>query len=71
MANAATRHGVGWHNVFARPPPFNILEAQEEVHSLAHAEWLALLLDRDAADCGTKRFQTRLPAARLRHSQAR
>jgi DNA replication protein DnaC len=46
------------------------LEAQEETRNLAHAEWLALLLDREAADRGTRRFQIRLRAARLRHSQA-
>src|SRR5215813_11508217 len=46
------------------------LEAQEETRNLAHAEWLALLLDREAADRGTRRFQARLRAARLRHSQA-
>ena len=46
------------------------LEAQEEAGNLAHAEWLALLLDREAANRNTKRFQTRLRAARLRHSQA-
>jgi IstB-like ATP binding protein len=46
------------------------LETQEEVGNLAHAEWLALLLDREAANRNTRRFQTRLRAARLRHSQA-
>src|SRR5215475_2564889 len=46
------------------------LEAHEETRNLSHAEWLALLLDREAADRGTRRFQTRLRAARLRHSQA-
>jgi DNA replication protein DnaC len=46
------------------------IEAQEQARNLAHAEWLALLLDREAANRGTKRFQTRLRAARLRHSQA-
>jgi DNA replication protein DnaC len=46
------------------------LEAQEETRNLAHPEWLALLLDREAADRGTRRFQARLRAARLRHSQA-
>src|SRR6202008_1372243 len=46
------------------------LEAQEETRDLAHAEWLALLLDREAANRNTRRFQTRLRAARLRHSQA-
>jgi DNA replication protein DnaC len=46
------------------------LEAQEETRDLAHAEWLALLLDREAASRNTRRFQIRLRAARLRHSQA-
>jgi DNA replication protein DnaC len=46
------------------------LEAQEESRNLAHPEWLALLLDREAANRNTKRFQIRLRAARLRHSQA-
>ena len=46
------------------------LEAQEEVRNLTHAEWLALLLDREVANRNTRRFQTRLRAARLRHSQA-
>ena len=35
-----------------------------------HAEWLALLLDREAASRNTKRFQSRLRSARLRHGQA-
>src|SRR5215217_1866186 len=46
------------------------LEAQEEVGNLAHAEWLALLLGREAANRNTRRFHTRLRAARLRDSQA-
>ena len=46
------------------------LEAQEDSRSLAHAEWLALLLDRETANRHTRRFQGRLRAARLRHSQA-
>src|ERR1700756_2441554 len=46
------------------------LEAQEETRDLAHAEWLARLLDREAANRNTRRFQIRLRAARLRHSQA-
>ena len=46
------------------------LETQEQARNLGHAEWLALLLDREAADRNTRRFQTRLRTARLRHSQA-
>ena len=41
------------------------LEAQEEAGNLAHAEWLALLLDREAASRNTKRFQSRLRVARV------
>jgi DNA replication protein DnaC len=46
------------------------LEAQDQARELSHAEWLALLLDREVASRDTRRFQTRLRAARLRHGQA-
>jgi len=46
------------------------LAEQDNARDLGHAEWLALLIDRETADRGTKRFQTRLRAAHLRHSQA-
>ena len=46
------------------------LEAQERAKDLSHGEWLALLLDREMASRSTRRFQTRLKSARLRHSQA-
>src|ERR1700746_1750180 len=46
------------------------LEAQEEATDLAHAEWLALLLDREAVNRNTRRFQIRLRAARRRRSPA-
>jgi hypothetical protein len=46
------------------------LQAQDTARDLAHAEWLALLLDSEAASRSTRRFQTRLRAARLRDSQA-
>jgi hypothetical protein len=42
----------------------------QTAEDLAHAEWLALLLDREGAVRSTKRFQTRLRAARLRQGQA-
>jgi len=46
---------------------FAELEAQDTTRDLAHAEWLALLLDREGANRTTKRYKTRLRAARLRH----
>ena len=46
------------------------LQAQDNAADLAHAEWLALLLGREAASRNTKRFQSRLRSAKLRHGQA-
>ena len=45
---------------------FAELQQQDRAKELGHAEWLALLLDREATTRDTKRFQGRLRAARLR-----
>ena len=39
------------------------LQAQEKARNLSHAEWLALLLDREVGKRDTRRFQIRLRAA--------
>ena len=46
------------------------LQKPKPAPELSHAEWLALLLDREAANRNTRRFQIRLRSAKLRHSQA-
>jgi DNA replication protein DnaC len=46
---------------------FAELQSQDAAADLSHAEWLALLIDREVADRTTKRFQSRMRAARLRH----
>src|SRR6266480_716745 len=46
------------------------LQNQPQAADLAHAEWLALLLERETANRNTKRFQVRLRSAKLRHGQA-
>ncbi len=46
------------------------LAAQQRANDLTHPEWLALLLDRETASRNTKRFQSRLRSAKLRHGQA-
>jgi DNA replication protein DnaC len=46
------------------------LEQQDAAKDLTHAEWLALLLDREIANRTTNRTRSRLRAARLRYSQA-
>jgi DNA replication protein DnaC len=43
------------------------LQAQDSSDELGHAEWLALLIDREAVNRNTRRFQTRMRTARLRH----
>jgi len=46
---------------------FAELQTQDKATDLSHAEWLGLLIDREAANRGTKRFQSRMRSARLRH----
>lgn len=46
---------------------FAELQTQDKADDLSHAEWLGLLIDREAANRGTKRFQSRMRSARLRH----
>lgn len=49
---------------------FQELQANPEAGELTHADWLALLLDREAAERCDRRLKTRLRKARLRHAQA-
>ena len=49
---------------------FAELQQQDAARDLGHAEWLALLIDRETASRNTKRFQSRLKSAHLRHGQA-
>lgn len=43
------------------------LQAQDGTDSLSHAEWLGLLIDRETANRETKRFESRMRSAKLRH----
>jgi len=49
---------------------FTEMQGKTQADELGHAEWLALLLDREAAERSHRRLQYRLRNARLRHSQA-
>ncbi|MFV1966644.1 MAG: IS21-like element helper ATPase IstB [Pirellulaceae bacterium] len=49
---------------------FTELQAQDGADDLGHAEWLGLLIDRETANRTTKRFQTRMRAAKLRNAGA-
>ena len=43
------------------------LQTQAATAELNHPEWLGLLVDREIASRNTRRFQTRMRAAKLRH----
>ncbi|UWQ29060.1 IS21-like element helper ATPase IstB [Leisingera sp. M523] len=49
---------------------FAEMERQDGTAALSHAEWLALLIDRETASRETKRFESRMRTARLRHAGA-
>ncbi len=46
---------------------FAELETQDGTANLTHAEWLGLLIDRESSYRETKRFESRMRTARLRH----
>ncbi len=46
---------------------FAELQARDGTADLTHAEWLGLLIDRESASRDTKRFESRMRTARLRH----
>ncbi|MBI1776884.1 MAG: ATP-binding protein [Proteobacteria bacterium] len=60
-------HQLGLHGM---AKAFAEVQASSEAHALSHAEWLALLLDREASLRRDKRFAGRLRYARLRHHAA-
>ena len=49
---------------------FTELQTQDGTAALSHAEWLGLLIDREAASRETKRFESRMRTAKLRHGGA-
>lgn len=46
---------------------FAELQDRDGTADLTHAEWLGLLIDRESASRDTKRFESRMRSARLRH----
>lgn len=46
---------------------FAEMQTQDGTAGLSHAEWLGLLIDRETASRETKRFESRMRTAKLRH----
>ncbi|WP_101065443.1 IS21-like element helper ATPase IstB [Roseovarius salinarum] len=49
---------------------FADLQSQDQAADLSHAEWLGFLIDREASNRSTKRHQSRMRTAKLRHAGA-
>ncbi|MFK7942707.1 MAG: ATP-binding protein [Paracoccaceae bacterium] len=46
---------------------FAELQGRDDAADLSHAEWLGLPIDREASNRSTKKFQSRMRTAKLRH----
>ena len=57
-------------NLCGMAKAFRDLAGNPEAKALDHAEWLGLLLDREATERQDRRLKTRLRAAKLRYPQA-
>ena len=49
---------------------FAEMQSQDGSANLTHAEWLGLLIDRESSSRETKRFDSRMRTAKLRHRGA-
>jgi len=67
MLNHPTLEHLGALGLTGMARAFAELAANPEADSLGHGDWLALLLDREAAHRQDKRLGARLRYARLRH----
>ena len=67
MLDHPTHHRLRELKLDGMADAFTDLHGQEESADLSHAEWLGLLIDREAASRATRKFQSRMRAAKLRH----
>jgi DNA replication protein DnaC len=65
-----THEALGALKLDAMAEAFAELITQDRGRSLDPVAWIGLMLDREQARRGTRRFQSRLRAANLRHSDA-
>ncbi|WP_285675151.1 ATP-binding protein, partial [Paralimibaculum aggregatum] len=70
MLDHPTHHQLKEFKLDGMADAFTDLQARDDAADLSHAEWLGLLIDREAASRSTKKFQSRMRAAKLRHAGA-
>jgi DNA replication protein DnaC len=67
MLDHPTHHQLRELKLDGMADAFAELQARDDTADLSHAEWLGLLIDREASNRSTKKFQSRMRAAKLRH----
>ena len=67
MLDHPTHHQLKELKLDGMADAFAELQARDDTTDLSHAEWLGLLIDREASNRSTKKFQSRMRAAKLRH----
>lgn len=67
MLDHPTHHHLKELKLDGMADAFAELQARDDISDLSHAEWLGLLIDREASNRSTKKFQSRMRAAKLRH----
>lgn len=67
MLDHPTHHQLRELKLDGMADAFAELQARDDAGDLSHAEWLGLLIDREAASRATRKFQSRMRAAKLRH----
>lgn len=67
MLDHPTHHHLKELKLDGMADAFAELQSRDDTADLSHAEWLGLLIDREASNRSTKKFQSRMRAAKLRH----
>lgn len=67
MLDHPTHHHLKELKLDGMADAFAELQQRDDAADLSHAEWLGLLIDREASNRSTKKFQSRMRAAKLRH----
>lgn len=67
MLDHPTHHHLKELKLDGMADAFAELQSRDDTADLSHAEWLGLLIDREASNRSTKKFQSRMRSAKLRH----
>lgn len=67
MLDHPTHHHLKELKLDGMADAFTELQSRDDTADLSHAEWLGLLIDREASNRSTKKFQSRMRSAKLRH----